>query len=332
MDKEKSFVLSNGLSIPAIGYGTGIANGYSKLSKSQLLVKLAVEKARNIVHGYTSSKNSNYSVKKDLKKDRSLREVTEAAVNLGCRLFDTARAYMFSEEYLGDSVVRSGIIPRDELFIITKATNRAQSNDAILRDFEESLKNLGTDYIDLYLLHWPQAGTYLTQWKVMERLYKEGAVKAIGICNSHIHHLEALREVCEIMPMADELECHPALPQNEIRTYCKENGIQLIAHTPTGKHRYVDEKIKEIAKAKNVSPTQIILRWHFQLGDVSIPNTTSVDHLKENLNIWDFSLSDEEMVVINAVVNRVGGASYLAESRLLRFHPLVKRNLLFGGV
>lgn len=305
MDKEKSFVLSNGLSIPAIGYGTGIANGYSKLSKSQLLVKLAVEKARNIVHG-TSSKNSNYSVKKDLKKDRSLREVTEAAVNLGCRLFDTARAYMFSEEYLGDSIVRSGIIPRDELFIITKATNRAQSNDAILRDFEESLKNLGTDYIDLYLLHWPQAGTYLTQWKVMERLYKEGAVKAIGICNSHIHHLEALREVCEIMPMADELECHPALPQNEIRTYCKENGIQLIAHTPTGKHRYVDEKIKEIAKAKNVSPTQIILRWHFQLGDVSIPNTTSVDHLKENLNIWDFSLSDEEMVDINAVVNRGG--------------------------
>ena len=306
MEDERCFTLSNGVKIPAVGFGTGIAKGYARLPLSRKVLRFLLDKRAAQIRRRRGEPN-NYSFMHDLRKDKTLKSVAAEAARLGCRLYDTARAYSFSEEYLGDALLRSGLAKREELFIITKATNRAQANDAIRKDLETSLKNLGTDYIDLYLLHWPQAGTYLTQWKVMEAIYKEGIARSIGVCNCHVHHLEALRNICEIMPMANEIECHPHLPQWEVRKYCKERGIQMIAYTPLGRMRGENKAVKEIAAKKGAAPSQVILRWHYQMGDVSIPNTTSAAHLKDNLNVWGFSLSEEEMQMINSLENEAIG-------------------------
>ena len=150
----------------------------------------------------------------------------------------------------------------------------------------------------MYLLHWPQPGYFLKSWKVLEELYKSGRVRAIGVSNFNVHHLKELQKVAEIQPMANEVECHPLLQQWEIRNFCKENKIQLIAHTPTGKHSkllYESEIMNDISVRYHVSIPQIILRWHYQLGDISIPNTTNPAHLLENLNIWEFELTEQEM-------------------------------------
>lgn len=193
---------------------------------------------------------------------------------------------------------------RSEIFLITKATNRAQREGKVKEEFEQSLRNLQTDYIDLYLLHWPQTGTYLDAWKVMEEIYASGRARAIGICNAHIHHLEALKEKAGINPMVNELECHPLLQQWEVREYCKAHGIQMIAHTPTGKMR---EELRNspvlcrIAGRHHCGVSQVILRWHYQLGDCSIPNTTNISHLAQNLDIWELELSADEMEKIRTL-------------------------------
>lgn len=297
MDYRYSFELSNKVRIPAIGFGTGICKG---LSKQPIVVikRFIKEKVKNVlVKGYKES--NRYTVKADLRKDRSLRKIARVAAENGCVLFDTARAYQFSEEYLGESLFgNNSDLKREEFFIITKATNLSQRNDTVRQEFEMSLKNLRTEYVDLYLLHWPQTNTYIQQWKVMEDIYRSGRAKAIGICNCNIHHLEELKKTAKIMPMVNELECHPMLQQKEVREYCQANNIQIIAHTPTGKmcKELKDQSVlPKIAGNHNVSVSQVILRWHYQLGDVSIPNTTSAAHIIENLDIFGFSLSDEEM-------------------------------------
>ena len=299
MDK-KYFELNNGVYIPAIGFGTGIAKGVSHQPKT-ILKRFVKETAKNIlVPGFR--KGNKYKLSTDLKKDRSLKKVSKIAAEYGCELFDTARAYQYSESYLKEALFEGkNAYNREDLFIITKTTNWAQRNGKIMEEFETSLNNLGTDYIDLYLLHWPQTGTYLEAWKVLETIYKSGRAKAIGVCNSHIHHLEKIKEVSEIKPMVNELECHPLLQQWEIREYCKNNGIQLIAHTPTGKMKKImthSSVMNQIASKYGVGVSQVVLRWHYQLGDVSIPNTTNPKHAIQNLKIWDFELSDEDMMQI----------------------------------
>lgn len=292
--ETKAFTLVNGIEIPVIGFGTGIANG---ISRRPLVVAKSYPKEliKNILIPGFKEENK-YSVIKDLKKDRTLRTVAKVAYDNGCRLFDTARAYQFSESYLGESLHGGN---REELFLITKATNYAQREKKIKEELEASLKNLKTDYVDLYLLHWPQTDTYIEAWKVMEEIYASGKARAIGICNAHVHHLETIKQSgATVLPMVNELECHPLLQQWEIRQYCRENNIQLIAHTPTGKMR---DKIRnspilqEIALNHRVEIAQVILEWHYQLGDVSIPNTTNVKHIKQNLDIGGFCLSEEEM-------------------------------------
>lgn len=295
-----SFTLSNGNKIPAVGFGTGIAKGLTgnpfKIGK--LFIKETVKKI--VIPGFRE--NNRYPLKKDLQKDASLRTVVQTAVDTGCRLFDTARAYEYSERYLGEVLknewegIKSG--KREDYFIITKATNHAQRHKMVEECFEESLQNLGIDYVDLYLLHWPQTGTWLEAWNVLEELYESGRARAIGVCNCHVHHLQELKKAARIQPMANELECHPLLSQQKVREYCRENKIQLIAHTPTGKmdSRITDSDIvRTLCQKYGVSASRIILRWHYQLGDVSIPNTTNPEHVQSNLAIWDFSLTQEEM-------------------------------------
>lgn len=293
---DEKFELSNGVQIPAIGFGTGIATGISE-QPLRIVKRWVKETAKNILVK-DFKKNNIYTLKSDLKKDKSLMLVAhDAAVN-GVRLFDTARAYNQSERKLGGALREELNTHREEYFIITKLTNTAQRRGTQMQDFETSLAELGLDHVDLYLMHWPQTDTYLQSWKVMEQIYHSGRARAIGMCNCHVHHLEELRKNCEIMPMANELECHPLLQQQEVREYCKEHKIQLIAHTPTGKMRpqVTDSPvIKELMEKYSVGASQIILRWHYQLGDVSIPNTTNVKHLLQNIDIGDFTLTEEEM-------------------------------------
>ena len=294
---DNYFVLRNGNAIPVIGFGTGIAKGIS--SQPMVIVKRFIKESIKNILDPDFKKNNKYTLAMDLKKDRSLKSISCIAVDAGCQLIDTARAYVYSESYIGQSLFgKDSKFKREDIFIITKATNYAQRNGTILEEFELSLNNLKTDYVDLFLLHWPQTGTYIDSWKVLEEIYESGRAKAIGICNCHVHHLEELKKYAKIMPMVNELECHPLLQQWEVREYCKKEGIQIIAHTPTGKmaKQIVESKeMQKIAAKYGVSISQVILRWHYQLGDISIPNTTSEKHLKENLDIFRFSLTDEEM-------------------------------------
>ncbi|MBQ7216058.1 MAG: aldo/keto reductase [Synergistaceae bacterium] len=295
------FTLANGLQIPALGYGTGIANGISR--HPLRLIKRAVKETVKRIVSPGFARNNHYTLAKDFRKDRMLKKTALAFAEHGGRMFDTSRAYQLSESYLCEAFRNwQGRFRRSDFFIITKVTNRAQRAKTVMEDFETSLRNLGTDYVDLYLLHWPQEGAYLDSWKVLEEIYSSGKAKAIGVCNCHVHHLEAIREIAQVMPMADELECHPLLQQHEVRNYCREHNIQLIAHTPTGKMGSAGSPVlKDIAGKYGVKVSQVILRWHYQLGDVSIPNTTNPVHAAENLDIWGFALSDDDMLRISGL-------------------------------
>ena len=293
------FSLRNGVEIPAVGFGTGIAKGLLKHPRAAFS-RLIKEPIRYLLSAEYRANYYKYPLLKDMKKDMTLKRVSRKAYNEGYRLFDTARAYAYSEQYLGEALF-SGPNPveRNRVFLISKVTNSAQRAHTVREDFELTLKNLRTDYLDLLLMHWPQPGEYLNTWKLMEELYLSGRVRAIGVCNCHIHHLEEIERVASVQPMANEIECHPLFQQRRDREYCKERGIQLIAYMPVG--RMNRELLKNPFlnrlrdKYRLESITQVILRWHYQLHDISIPNTTNVKHMKSNFNIWNFSLTEEEM-------------------------------------
>lgn len=151
-------------------------------------------------------------------------------------------------------------------------------------------------------MHWPQPDTYLDCWKQMEQLYKEGYAKAIGVCNFKEHHFDQLMRIAEIKPMVCQIESHPLFPQNNMLSYCKENNIQMMAYTPTGR---MDARIKSSESMKKISAkyqkniAQVILRWHYQRGVIPVVNTTSIEHLKDNMDIFDFSLQPDEMKMID---------------------------------
>lgn len=288
------FKLSNDVTIPAIGMGTGWMNTAYKNPKffTKRVLKELVER---ISGKYSKDKNYNasYELRKLIKFGKSIKD----DVACGYELFDTAYSYN-NCEIMGDKLKLSN--NRKRYFIISKCSNACQREDKVIQEFEETLKALGTNYVDLYLIHWPQTGCYLHTWRILEKLYLEGKVRAIGVSNFNIHHIEAIIKNCKVKPMVNEVECHPMLQQKELREYCKKNGIQLIAHTPTGKMRsnIVKSVLGDIAEKNNKTITQVILRWHYQLGDVCIPNTLNKEHASENLDIFDFNLSDEDMMKI----------------------------------
>ena len=232
--------------------------------------------------------------------DKNFTKVVDFAFEQGCRLFDTSRAYGGSEYALGEALINK---KREDFFIVSKVSNNYQFSGDIEAGLKRSLEELKMDYIDLYLLHWPVSGVWLDNWKKMERLYYEGLCKAIGVCNCNIHHLEELKKVAEVMPMVDQFECHPLFTQNDLRQYCKDNDIQIMAYTSTAR---MDERLRKtvivpISQKYNKSISQIILRWHQQIGNIPIFNSYNLDHIKQNLNIYDFQLSDNELDSITSV-------------------------------
>lgn len=231
-----------------------------------------------------------------------------AAIQLGYRSIDTAAMYE-NEEGIGKAIKEAGV-PREELFITTKVWNTDQRNDTVLEAFERSIKKLDMDYVDLYLIHWPVKEKYKQSWKVLENLYKEGRVWAIGVSNFNIHHLEDLMSVAEIKPMVNQVEFHPLLTQLELRDYCRKQEIQVEAWAPLGQGRLLDHPVlQEIASAHHKSIAQVILRWDIQNKVVTIPKTVNESRMMENANIFDFSLSENDMEKINALnENRRFGA------------------------
>ncbi len=222
------------------------------------------------------------------------------ALHAGYKSIDTAAIYK-NEEGVGKGI-RESDVPREELFITTKVWNADQGYESTLKAFDESMEKLGLEYLDLYLVHWPVKGKYVDTWKALEKLYKDGKVRAIGVSNFHIHHLEDILEVAEIKPMVNQVEYHPKLSQVELLNFCKENGIQLEAWSPLMQGQLLDnEVLKEIAAGHNKSVAQVILRWDLQNGVVTIPKSVKEHRIKENADIFDFELSADEMQRIHAL-------------------------------
>lgn len=226
----------------------------------------------------------------------------QSALRMGYRLIDTAAIYE-NEHTVGSAVKESGI-SRDEIFITTKVWNSDQGYSQTLKAFETSLNKLQTNYLDLYLIHWPgkDKEKYRATWRALERLYSEGAVKAIGVCNFQTHHLEELLTVCNEVPAVNQIENHPYLSQEEVRKYCQDKNILVEAWSPIARNRLADEPtLNHIAKKHNRSVSQVILRWHLQNGSVVIPKSVHPERIKENCELFDFQLSLEDMKNINAL-------------------------------
>ena len=229
-----------------------------------------------------------------------IEETIKTALNIGYRLIDTASMYQ-NEEGLGKAIRESGI-PREELFVTTKVWNSDQGYDSTLKACESSLEKLGLEYIDLYLVHWPVKGKYIETWHAMERLYQEGKVKAIGVSNFQIHHLEDLLEHCNDKPMVNQVELHPLLSQKELRDYCLKHHIKVEAWSPLSRGRFLDEPtLKDIASHHGKTTAQVILRWHLQNDIIAIPKSVTQTRLKENADILDFELSQQEIDKINSL-------------------------------
>ncbi|AYF04415.1 MULTISPECIES: aldo/keto reductase [Bacillus] len=227
-------------------------------------------------------------------------ESVKAAIKNGYRSIDTAAIYQ-NEEGVGQAIRESGV-SREELFITSKVWNSDQGYETTLRAFETTLEKLGLEYLDLYLVHWPVKGKYTESWKALEKLYKDGRVRAIGVSNFHIHHLQDVFEIAEIKPMVNQVEYHPRLAQEELHAFCKDHNIQLEAWSPLMQGQLLDNPtLQDIATKYNKSTAQIILRWDLQNEVVTIPKSIKEHRIIENANIFDFELSADDMKAIQAL-------------------------------
>ena len=224
----------------------------------------------------------------------------KTAIKHGYRSIDTAALYQ-NEEGVGQAIRECGI-PREELFITTKVWNSDQGYENTLKAFDTSIQKLGLEYIDLYLIHWPVAGKYKESWKALEKLYKDGRVRAIGVSNFQIHHLEDLMSEAEIKPMVNQVEYHPSLTQKELQSFCKQEGIQLEAWSPLKKGQLQeDPTIVEISNKYQKTPAQIIIRWDLQNEVVTIPKSVKEHRIIENADVFDFELSADDMNKIDGL-------------------------------
>lgn len=222
------------------------------------------------------------------------------ALDTGYRAIDTAAVYG-NEEGVGQALKEYGL-KREDIFVTTKVANSDQGYEQTLAAFETSLTKLGLEYIDLYLIHWPLAETFVETWQALETLYKRKKVRAIGVCNFHEHHMEKLLETAEIVPMVNQIELHPFLSQVPLREYCQSRGIVVEAYSPLGSGQLLNNKeLKKIAKKHNKSVAQIILRWDWQIGVITIPKSVHKERIEENADIFDFELSDEDMTFIDSL-------------------------------
>lgn len=228
------------------------------------------------------------------------------ALAAGYRLLDTAAAY-FNETDVGKAIKSSGI-PREEIFVTSKLWLQDYGYEAAKKGIDDSLTKLGLDYMDLYLLHQPYGDT-AGAWKALEEAVRAGKIKSIGVSNHTVKLLSDLIPKMEILPAVNQMECNPFFQQKELRKYMEQYGIRLEAWYPLGhadKELLSDVRLSEIAEKYGKSVVQVILRWHLQEGIVAIPKATSMEHIRENLDVSDFMLTDDEMAQIWEMDKGVG--------------------------
>ena len=236
-------------------------------------------------------------------KTRDGAEVENAinyALNAGYRLIDTASFYA-NEEGVGKAC-RSSIFPREDLFVTSKLWLDDQGYKKTHIAFERALDRLKLDYLDLYMIHWPMPDLYIESWKAMEELYNAGKIRAIGVCNCLPHHIESIKEKCEIKPMVLQNEFHPRLVQPDILRYCSENDIQLQAWAPLMRGQILDNNVvATIAQKHHKTAAQVLVRWDLQKGVCTIPKSVHEHRIVENADVFDFELSIDEIQQIDAL-------------------------------
>ncbi|MGH2319212.1 aldo/keto reductase [Planococcus sp. SE5232] len=227
-------------------------------------------------------------------------EAMITAIGEGYGAIDTATIYD-NEAEVGEAVRNSGV-KREELFITSKVWNTDQGYDETLRAFEASLKRLGFDYLDLYLTHWAIEGKYVDTYRAIQRLYDEKLVRSIGVSNHQQHHLEKILATANTQPMVNQIELHPQLTQEPLRSYCAGHGIAITSWSPLARGRLLEDPVlSEIAKTHGKSIAQVIIRWHLQSDLIVIPKSVTPSRIKENAQVFDFSLSEEEMTMIDGL-------------------------------
>lgn len=236
-------------------------------------------------------------------------ELVKLALELGYRRVDTASIYD-NEIEVGGGIRQSGLA-REEIYVTTKIWNDRQGYHEALEAIDEGLARLNIGYVDMLLIHWPVArqNKFIETWRAFEETLATGRVKSIGVSNFHPHHLETLLEHAQITPAINQVELHPALQQNEVRAANTKYGIKTEAWSPLGRGMFsTDPTITEIARAHGKSPAQVVLRWHVQLGNLVIPKSSNPQRLAENIDVFDFELSAEQMLAIGQLDNgsRIG--------------------------
>jgi 2,5-diketo-D-gluconate reductase A len=223
----------------------------------------------------------------------------EEALAIGYRHIDTAAAYR-NEAGVGAAVSASGLA-REELFITTKLWNSEQGYDSALAGFDKSLGRLGMQHVDLYLIHWPMpgAGLYLDTWRAFEKIHSDGGARSIGVSNFRVEDLETLEREADEMPTVNQIELHPRLQQSELRAWHADHGIATEAYSPLAQGGLLEDgTIATVAAHHDRSPAQTILRWHLQLGNIVIPKSVTPERIRENFEITDFELSEDDMAAI----------------------------------
>jgi diketogulonate reductase-like aldo/keto reductase len=237
------------------------------------------------------------------------------AIEQGYRHIDTAAVYG-NEVSVGEGI-RQGGVPREELFVTSKVWNTERGYETTLRAFDKTLKDLGLDYLDLYLIHWPAntlqfgdaaAGINQETWRALEKLYNEGMIRAIGLSNFMPHHLEAVLQKAEVMPAVDQIEYHPGFLQQECVDYCKEKGIVVEAWSPLGRGSVLfDELLMGLAEKYGSTVAQLVVRWVMQKGIVPLVKSITPSRIEENYQVFDFQIMDEDMALIDGMVSsRIG--------------------------
>ena len=278
-----------GKQVPLIGFGPGGA-GYTPKMKKQYrgIGKLFHNRVTNKINSIIVCRNYVTAI--------------ENALNLGYRLIDYSSAYG-DGKLLQKAIAKSGV-KREELFITTRVSNRAQREGRVREEFMKFLKNMNLEYVDLLQFHWPVTDLYLDTWREMEKLYEEGYVKHLGVANCHQHHLEEIFKICKHRPEVGQFEIHHLFTQKPLIQYYKDYGIVVEAYTPIA--RYDDRLVrlpllKKLEKKYNKTFVQIILRWHVQNGVIPLVRSMSKEHQLENISIFDFELSPDDMVAIDAI-------------------------------
>lgn len=274
--------------IPLIGFGPGIPGYSAKRGKNY----------NGILKYYAYAKQQLRSVF----VNRNYVKAISDALSLGYRLIDYSSSYG-DGKLLQLAIQKSGV-SREDLFITTRVSNRAQRERRVRDEVMTFLKNMNLEYVDLLQFHWPVTDLYLDTWREMEKLFEEGYVKHLGVANCHQHHLEEIFMICKHRPEVGQFEIHPLFTQKPLIQYYKDNGIVVEAYTPIA--RYDDRLVrlpllKKLEKKYNKTFVQIILRWHVQNGVIPLVRSMSKEHQLENFSIFDFELSSEDMAAIDAI-------------------------------